>query len=359
MFRRSRSMLAIDLGSTAVRVIETGGRGNTQLKVLGSAPTGDLIDRSGFIRDEYELQRLLSNLLKSLEIEIESRPCAIALTSSAVSIKKVNLDAESALQPREQMRYLAEQSFEQDIRNLQLSLKIMGPSTLIEGGLTALLIGARRDVLEQRMSTLRACGLNVAVVDCAAICFYNALLSTGSFNRGSHLLVNVGHSAADVAIIQDGLFVFHKNLGLAGRDYTDDVARKLGISFDSAEKVKLMISSGTRPAAPDLLQLIRSNNDELVDGIESAISQWWKTRESGAVNSPLQSGFLTGGGTMMLGLRKAIEDGVGLTTTIFNPFEALTAKPNRFDQQHLNLYGHTYSVAVGLALHSKVRRGDA
>jgi type IV pilus assembly protein PilM len=349
-------MLAIDLGSTALRVIETHGRGKDQVRVLGAAPTGDLIDRSGFIRDEYGFQRLLLDLLRSLDIDTDSRPCAIALTSSAVAIKRVELDSDPSVQPREQMRYLAEQCFATDIRDLQLSLKVLGSTPHDPSMVSGLLIGARRDVLEQRLATIKACGLQVAVVDCAAICFYNALLLGGALGRGSHLLVAIGHSAADVSIIQDGVFVYHRQLGLAGRDYTDDVARQLGISADQAEKVKLMISTGSRPAAPELLKLIHANNDELVDEIESAVAEWW--RECKGKADPLRSAFLTGGAAMMLGFRKAIEDGLGLQSQIFNPFNQISPRAGRDEMLHLAAQGHTYSVAVGLALHNQLKRSD-
>ncbi len=353
MFWRNRSILAIDIGSSAIRIAETNMRGEAELRLLGSSPCFDLLDRNGFVRDEYAAQRLLRELLASLNIDVESRTCAIALPSSAVSIRMVEIEPQSAIEPHEQMRYLAEQYFAQESGNLQLSLKILKGQVNSHGKLPALLVGARRDVLEQRLTMLRQNGLRVSIVDCNAICNYNALVAGSRDLNGSILVVNIGHSASDASIIRDGMLVFHQNLGLSGRDYSVEIARHESISVEQGERLKLMMSSGTRPLTHGLLRVAQGLNDELLDEVEGVIANWWEYESKRDQAKPLRASFLTGGGALSFGLRQAIEEGIGIPAAIFNPFNIMKVDVTNNELRHLLHNGHNYSVAVGLAMRSK------
>jgi type IV pilus assembly protein PilM len=353
MFWRNRSILAIDIGSTAIRVAETNMRGESELRLLGASPCFDLLDRNGFVRDEYAAQRQLRELLTSLNIDSESRSCAIALPSSAVSIRMIEIEPQSAIEPHEQMRYLAEQYFAHETGSLQLSLKFLKSQINSNGKLPALLVGARRDVLEQRLTMLRANGLRISIVDCNAICNYNALVAGSKDLKGSILVVNIGHSASDASIICDGMLVYHQSLGLAGRDYSAEIARHESISVEQGEKLKLMMSSGSRPLTPGLLRVIQGLNDEVLDEIEGVIANWWESHSKSGAAKPLRASFLTGGGAQSFGLRQAVEEGIGIPASIFNPFNIMKVDVSANELRHLMHHGHNYSVAVGLAMRSK------
>src|SRR4051812_21764950 len=114
-----RPLIAIDIGSTAIKVVEMTGTKQKKLRAIGLEvlPPGVVVD--GVIQNQDTVVQVLKELLKKLKISPRGRRAALSLGGSSVMIKKVALmkkEDESDL--GEQVFYEAEQQFQTDMDEL-------------------------------------------------------------------------------------------------------------------------------------------------------------------------------------------------------------------------------------------------
>src|SRR5688500_207152 len=105
MFKRP--LIAIDIGSSAIKVVEMAGGRTTKLRALGleTLPPGTVVD--GVIQNQEAIEDTLKGLLKKLKIMTTGRRAALSLGGSSVLIKKIHVARSKDVDLAEQMFYEA------------------------------------------------------------------------------------------------------------------------------------------------------------------------------------------------------------------------------------------------------------
>ncbi len=89
-------------------------------------------------------------------------------------------------------------------------------------------------------------GIDVEAVIFSGLASSEAVLSDTEKELGV-VLVDIGAGTTDVAIWVDGALSYSSVLPVGARNVTNDIAVGLRVSLESAEKIKLLLSSRTRP----------------------------------------------------------------------------------------------------------------
>ncbi len=131
------------------------------------------------------------------------------------------------------------------------------------------------------------------------------------------VLVDIGAGTSDIALTRDGSVVAYGMVPIAGDEITEKIAQEFLVDFNTAEKIKISISSGTEIIKyTDILgNKYEITHQKAIEIIESAIDFL-----AGSICDKIlefnqkapNAVFLIGGGSQIPGLTNRIAEGLGL-----------------------------------------------
>jgi len=161
-----------------------------------------------------------------------------------------------------------------------------------------------------------------------------------------------------------------RTLRVAGRDFTQAIARAFGMEPEQAEEVKREYALATLSTEDEeaLLELEapkdRPSPAEIYDAIRTILIDFTtEVRRSldffksqfGEEN--LDQAYIAGGGSKLKGLKGLLSDALGITFSEVDPWENVKISASRFDTGLLQELGPEFVVPVGLALRGVKRVG--
>ena len=116
--------------------------------------------------------------------------------------------------------------------------------------------------------------LVTVAVEPFAVC--RACLGNDLDSSFSGIVMDIGGGTTDIAIVEDGGVEGTKMFSIGGRSFTRQIASRLGLSYDEAEKLKLLADS---PEMPEELRAkfekaVERNLDVWQSGVELAIEDF-------------------------------------------------------------------------------------
>lgn len=343
-------LIAIDIGTSAIKVVELGGGANKSLVAVGlePCPTGAFAD--GQIKDPTLISSALGDMLASLRIRTALRRAVISLGGNAMIIKKIKVPNGPDADMSQQIAYEAEQQFQGDLANLYWDHSRLAREPDAAGNIPVVLAAAHRDMVETRLSILRDVGLRGAVVESDVFAAHNMF----EYNYGATgtliAVVNVGASSTSLVLTTGETYAFNREIGIGGDEYTRRLMDTLKIDQDNAESLKISVSLGAGRCPAEAQRVLNDTNEQLASEIMSSLNFFFQSGEAPpGMNRPAHV-FLHGGGCRVLGLDAAVAATVQVPVHIVNPFQRVNVNSRQFPMDYLVSNGHMYGTAVGMAL---------
>lgn len=345
----NRSLVAIDIGSSAIKVVEVSGGRQKKLQAMGLEvlPPGAVVD--GVIQNQEGVEETLRTALKKLKIMPRGRRAALAIGGSSVLIKKIAIAAKGG-DLAEQVYYEAEQHFQTDMSEIYFDYAEMNVPGASESERPVLLVGARREMVEQYIATVRAVGMRTGVVECDVFSTANMFEYNYGQTNGLVALINVGASVSQVSLVYQGDYLYTRDVAVGGEEYSRQIMQLLGVDRNNAEALKVAVSAGEGNAPPELTKLLGEINEQLVNEIQVTIDYFFQSGDPTSRDVGLAAVFLTGGGSRILGLDAALAAALQIPVQVINPFQKVDVNPKKFQMDYILMQGHLYGVAVGLSL---------
>lgn len=330
------------LGSCWIRVVALGlRRGRPFLDKLGRAPL--------YVPDADKEQQTilqLNELWKQLGIKDNS--VISAMTGHAVIIKHVTIPAGAAANMDRFLAKEAKQYIPFDLQDVYLDHQVLGPGPK-EGTLDIILVASKKQEVEQRLGILTKAGLKTRVMDVDAFALSNCFeFNYPEFNEKPQYLLDLGGQLSIFCVIWRNQLIFQRELGMGGQQFTDRLAKVFKKSRMDCEKMK--INGPGDLAEQDRAVLAR----ELGDVVNSWVSEIRRLIGFyiGSVpgSTPAENLFLSGGASLLFGLKDMLAKELELEVQFLNPWRKLDPDPNRFDPAYLQAVGPQFAVPVGLAL---------
>ena len=201
LFGKKKSAIGLDIGSGFVKMVEVDFSG-AQPEVSRIAMRPLLPD--AIVEGEVMDPDLVSDTLRGLfqEIGIKGQEIVTAVGGHDVIIKKIEMDRMKESDAREVIRWEAEQHVPFDIKSVELDFQILDPDA--EGlQMQVLLVAAKRELVEDKVSLLMNAGLTASIIDVDAFALHNAFeYNYPEAMEGIVALVNIGHETTNVNILE-------------------------------------------------------------------------------------------------------------------------------------------------------------
>ena len=345
-----KSIIAIDIGSSSVKIVEVGGMRKRKVNRLGLEVLPINVVEDGTILDRDTLKATIKKLLKKLKITVIGRSAGLSLSGGAVIIKRVNL-AKSHTDPDfyEYLYHEAEQYLQYDVSELYVDWAVL-PNTRGGSGSSVLLVGAKRDVVEEYTTLINSIGLKTTVVDCDALAAINIVGRNSQMRKDLTVVANVGYSSTQVSLLIDGNFAFTREIAIGGNNYSAKMVELMGLDLDSAETVKITMSNGDRAVSEECENIVNEINSSLAHELNATIEYYFQSGEAAiAATKPAQV-YLIGGGSKTIGLDVAIKEILQAPVVHVDPFHGVVINNKKFSAQFIARQGHLFGVSMGLAL---------
>lgn len=351
MFRRTKPVVGLDIGSSAVKVVELRRSGRT-FKVVGfgSAPVpGDTIV-DGAIIDAAAVADAIGRLLDASHIK--TRDVVASLSGNSVIVKKINLPVMTEAELSESIHWEAEQYIPFDIQDVNLDYQIISTHQGDgKGSMEVLLVAAKKDKITDYTDVIKKTGRTPVVMDVDAFAVQNAYEANYDIESGAVVaLLNAGASGVNINIVSGEQSLFTRDISMGGNAFTEAIQKELGLTFDNAERVKKGEPvDGIEPA--DVAPILRTVSENLLLEIQKTFDFFKATAASDRIDRILVSG----GTSRVDGFVERLGERFGAPVELFDPFRKIQIDATKFGIERMEDVAPTSAVAVGLALR---RAGD-
>ena len=209
------------------------------------------------------------------------------------------------------------------------------------------------EVVESLCTSMRKAGLEVASLTLEPIAAMNLIIPP-QLRLLNLALVDIGAGTSDIAVSQGGSVVGYTMATVAGDEITETLMKQYLLDFDTAEQVKLAISSGEQITFQDILGVEHSiSADEVEQATEESARVLCQEICAGvrALNGGAPSAlFLVGGGSQLTKLREYVEQEMQMEPSRVAVGSANLRKLVWTDEEICDLTSPDLATPLGIAL---------
>ena len=347
MFKKSKAIVGLDIGSSAVKAVElrAAGRGY-RVAAFGSQPVPSDAIVDGGIVDAGAVAEAIRRVFEG-NAAFKSKDVCASLSGNAVIVKKITLPVMTESELAESIYWEAEQYIPFDIQDVNLDYQVLDPGTGPEsrGSMDVLLVAAKKEKIGDYTSVIAQAGRTPVIVDVDAFALQNAFeVNYGLDGSRVVALLNAGASAININILQGDQSVFTRDISTGGNAYTEAVQKELDLPFETAEQLKkgIPVDGATFDEAQPVLRAVTEN-------VLLEIQKTFDFFRGTASSNDIDRIMLSGGASRVDGFREMLQERFNAPVEEFDPFRTVTWDAKKLGSAAED-YAATAAVAVGLAL---------
>ncbi len=342
-------LVGVDISSTAVKLLQLSRSGSGVGYRVEHYAVEPLPPNAVVEKNIVEVEAVGDAIRRALSRSgSKARHAAAAVAGSAVITRIIPMPAELDEDELEsQVELEAVNYVPYPIEEVNLDFEVLGPVPGNPEMVQVLLAASRAENVEMRASALELGGLTAKVMDVEAFAVENAfaLLADGLNlrNDGLAALVDVGATMTTLNILRNGRSLYSREQVFGGKQLTDEVMRRYGLSYEEAGLAK---RQGGLPESYEV-EVLEPFKEALVQQISRLLQFFYAGSEFNRVDQVV----LAGGCASIPGIAEMVEEQLGVPTVVANPLAHMTLGP-RVQAHALAQDAPALLIACGLALRS-------
>jgi type IV pilus assembly protein PilM len=347
VFGRAKSLVGLDIGSSAVKAVELrpAGKGY-RVTAFGAeaVPPDSIVD--GAIIDGAAVADAIRRVFDGNKIQ--TKEVAASLSGNAVIVKKITLPVMTDAELAESIYWEAEQYIPFDIQDVNLDYQILDPGDAANGKATmdVLLVAAKKEKIADYTGVIAQAGRTAVVVDVDAFALQNAFEVNYGIEAGQVVvLLNAGAGATNINILQGEQSVFTRDISIGGNAYTEALQKELNLPFEQADQLKRgePVDGVTFEDARPVLRAVTEN-------VMLEIQKTFDFFKATAASDRIDRIVVSGGASRAEGFLEMLTERFEAPVELFDPFKNVAFDAKRFQAGAVDGIAPTAAVAVGLAL---------
>lgn len=341
LIKGSGSFFALDIGTTAVRVVQLSpsGSGSWDLLHYGYAPVDEKITSS----NSAESMRRLGEVIMTAvgQSGIKEKDVVIGLPSSKTFTTVIDVPTMGETELKNTIKYQVDQYIPMAIDEAKVDWVLLGQSLHNPQQQEVLLASTANSYSEERLEFIEGLGFNVIAAEPDPIAMIRSLLPSGV--QDARLIIDVGEISTDLAITFDETPRLVRTIPMGLKSLIKIAVQNLNVQDDQARQFILKFG-----LAPDRLegQVYRSIEGTL-DNFAAELIKSIKFFQTRYPNTPVGGILLSGFGAVVPRFGEYVAAKTGVTSTIANPWQKV--RVSRSDQQQLGAIASEFATVIGLA----------
>ena len=344
---KARSLLGLDISSSAVKLVELTANGKDGYRVeryaievlpKDAVSDGNIANLEGVVDAVKRAWKRLGT---------STRNVAMALPGAAVITKRIIVPAGLRDEELEgQVESEANQYIPFAIDEVNLDYQIIGPSAASPDELEVLIAASKKERVEDRVAVADAAGLKAVVMDVESLASLAAfeLIERQLPESGKNqvvALVDAGANVMNLTVLRNGQQVYAREQAFGGGMLTQDISRHYGMNYEDAEAAK---RAGNLPEGYEI-ELLNPFMENLALEVSRALQFFFTSTQYNQVDHIV----LAGGCAVIPGIDEVVATRPQVNTLIANPFANMVLS-DRVRAKSLLADASSLMVACGLAL---------
>nr|WP_218945308.1 MULTISPECIES: pilus assembly protein PilM [unclassified Acinetobacter] len=342
----NKGLVGVDVSSTSVKLLELSVKnGRYWVESYGLSP---LVDGSVVEKNILNQDNVADALERAINIaNPQSTNAAFAVPTSMVIHKVIEMDADMSDDEREvQIRMDAEQYIPFPLDEVSLDFEVLPERLNNPNRVNVLLVATRTENVDSRIEVLDLVGLTPKVADVESYALERSFeVFADTLPIGANLVgvLDIGHTMTTLSVMQNGKIIYTREQVFGGKQLTQDVQNRYGLSYDEAGRAK---KDNTLPDDFET-EVLMPFLDAVIQQAARSLQFFFSSSQFNEIDHIL----LAGGNANIPGLAKMMQQKLGYRVTIANPFLQMGFSP-QIDLKKIENDAPSLLVACGLALRS-------
>ncbi|GAA0858793.1 type IV pilus assembly protein PilM [Aliiglaciecola litoralis] len=345
LFKKKVSqIIGLDIGTRYVKAVLFESEGD-QIKVQSFAC--EQINGNAFTDREIRDFDAVGNALKKVKLALKTKKkdVAVAVSGSSVLSKVVFMDPDQQdFELESQIEIEADSLIPYPLEEVYMDFEEIGESKTHTGKVDVLLSAAHKDMVDSRITLLREVEFEPKVMDIEGYALGNAVREFANTEEGkASVCINIGASQLQLCVVKDDRVIYSKEHSFG----MDSLIQDLSIihTLDKQETEQQLVA-GELPATwrQDTFPIFLANlNQHISRALQMYISSTHADRPEHIL--------VCGGGANIEEIATDLENELGVSVSIFNPFANMQVS-EKAAQQGFDKVAPQLAIAAGLASRS-------
>ncbi len=330
----------LDIGTTAVRLVQLRGNGNPKSLVkYAYVPLDSNISQSDSKADLQKLGQTVAQLIS--QSRLTTKNVAVGIPSSRVFTTVADIDRLSPGELAKAIRYQADGLIPTPLAESKIDWALIGDSPVDKTKQEILLSSVPNKFVEARLDMLEGISLNVIAFEPDNLALARALVPEDS--AIAQLVLDVGRKSTDLVVALGGVPHLTRSIPTGAEAIIRSASQNLNIDAAQAEQFVFKFGLSKEKLEGQVLQAISGTVDLLITEIDKSI-KFFQTRYVGV---KIERIVVTGGASVIPEFPLHLANKFGLNVEIGNSWRNVTFSQDR--QNELLTLSNQFGVAVGLA----------
>ncbi len=334
------SFFGLDIGTTAVRVVQL--RGNGPLKSLvryAYVPVDSRIVLSDSKNDQQRLAQVIRELVE--QAQMSTRNVAVGIPSQKVFTAVVDFDRLPNDELSKAIRYQADSLIPTPLEKSKMDWAVIGDSPKDKTKVEVLLTSVENSFVEQRLDMLESIGLDVVAFEPDNLALTRALIPGDS--PQAQMVLDMGSRTSDLVVTVGGAPRLTRSIPTGAESIVRSAAQNLNIDEQQARQFVFKFGLGRDKLEGRIYDAIQGTIDILAGEIDKSI----KFFQSRYVQTPVSRIVVTGGASALPEFPLFLANKFAIEVEIGNAWRNVSFSPDR--QNELLAVSNHFGVAAGLA----------
>jgi len=334
------AFFGLDIGTTAVRLVELHGNGPVKTLVkYAYVPVDSKIVLSDSKSDQQKLGQVIKDLLT--QARMTTRNVAVGIPSQRVFTAVVDFDRLPQAELSKAIRYQADSLIPTPLESSKIDWAVIGDSPKDKTKVEVLLSSVENTFVEQRLDMLESIGLEVIAFEPDNLALTRAMVAQD--NAMPQMVLDIGSKSTDLVVTMNGAPRLTRSIPTGAEAIIRAAAQNLNIEDKQARQFVFKFGLGQDKLEGRIYDAIIGTIDILTGEIDKSI-KFFQTRYS---DVPISRMIVTGGASALPEFPLYLANKFGLEVEIGNAWRNVSFSPER--QNELLAVSNHFGVAAGLA----------
>jgi len=342
--KKRQPLIGVDISAASVKVLELSQQGEhyrVERYAVEPMPQNAVVEHA--ITEVDQVAQAIGRAVR--RSGTRCKHVAMAVPSAHVISKVVTVPtglSENELHSQVEME--AERLIPYPLAEVNLDYELVGSDGAEQQ--KYLLAACRKEIVDDYIAVANGAGMTPLVVDIETYAMENAYGLIAQHLPGGGMektiaVFDVGASSTIVNAMHDNRSVYTRDHGFGGRQLTEEIQRRYGLSFEEAGLAK------KQGGLPDNYQtdVLRPFMEAMCQEVMRALQFFYSSSPYNSVDQVL----LAGGCSQIAGIDELVAARIGVPTAIANPFSSMSLA-GRIKPQVLAADAPSLLVACGLAI---------
>ncbi|HEX9153727.1 MAG TPA: pilus assembly protein PilM, partial [Candidatus Saccharimonadales bacterium] len=264
------SFFGLDIGTTAIRLVELHGNGPVKTLVkYAYVPVDSRLVLSDSKSDQQKLAQVIKDLFT--QARMTTRNVAVGIPSARVFTAVIDFDRLPSAELAKAIRYQADSLIPTPLDKSKINWAIIGDSPKDKTKVEVLLSSVENEFIEQRLDLLESIGLEVIAFEPDNLALTRALVAQDANGSAPQMVLDIGSKSTDLVVTMSGAPRLTRSIPTGAEAIVRSAAQNLNIEEKQARQFVFKFGLGKDKLEGRIYDAIVSTIDILTGEIDKSI----------------------------------------------------------------------------------------